>query len=73
MKFDPSVEPCGYCGREPDECICHLAPDFPDDVIDELDTDYLNSEYYEEYNKEKDDEGGGQPANDPATQEQGLD
>jgi len=41
-------EPCMYCGREPDGCVCHLAPDFPDDPIDELDTDYLSWDYYEE-------------------------
>ncbi len=50
-------EPCGYCGNDPDECVCHLAPDFPDDPILELDTDYLDWEFYEE---EDDDESGGQ-------------
>lgn len=49
------TEPCDYCGREPDECVCHLAPDFPDDPIEELDTDYLDWDYYEEEN----DEAGG--------------
>lgn len=42
------AEPCMYCGREPDECVCHLAPDFPDDPIEELDTDFLDWDYYEE-------------------------
>lgn len=50
MVFDPTSEPCLYCGREQEECICHLAPDFPDDAIDELDTDYLNWDYLEEMN-----------------------
>ncbi len=45
-------EPCGYCGNEPDECVCHLAPDFPDDPILELDTDYLDWLYYEEESDE---------------------
>ncbi len=49
-------EPCDYCGNEPDECVCHLAPDFPDDLIRELDTDYLSWEHYEE----DDDESAGQ-------------
>lgn len=48
MEYDPNTEPCLTCGREPDECVCHLAPDFPDDPIDELDTDYLDWDYYEE-------------------------
>lgn len=46
MPYDHNEEPCDYCGNEPDECICHLAPDFPDDPIDELDTDYLDWEYH---------------------------
>ena len=41
-------EPCDYCGNEPDECVCHLAPDFPDDLVEELDTDYLDWAHYEE-------------------------
>jgi len=45
-------EPCDYCGSEPDECVCHLAPDFPDEVIPELDTDMLDWEHYEEENDE---------------------
>lgn len=47
-------EPCDYCGNEPDECVCHLAPDFPDDPILELDTDYLSWDFYEEDNDASD-------------------
>ena len=47
---------CDYCGNDPDDCVCHLAPDFPDDLIEELDTDYLDWSHYEEDNNE----GGGQ-------------
>lgn len=45
MTFDPKAEPCHTCGREPEECICELAPDFehddPDPIFD--DPDYLDS------------------------------
>lgn len=44
--FDVKGEPCGGCGREADECVC--PPDFPDDPIEELDTDYLDWGFYEE-------------------------
>ena len=44
--FDTKGEPCGGCGREADECVCPL--DFPEDLIEELDTDYLDWDYYEE-------------------------
>lgn len=47
-------EPCDYCGNEPEECVCHLAPDFPDEVIPELDTNMLDWEHYEEYGDESD-------------------
>ena len=52
---DPRNEPCSVCGREPDECICGMSPDFLDDQpIRELDDpDYLDLEYYEEFNKEQ--------------------
>lgn len=43
-------EPCGYCGNEQDECVCHLAADFPDDPIEELDTEYLDWGFYQESN-----------------------
>ncbi len=33
-------EPCSVCGREPLECICVLAPDFPDNELD------LGEDYY---------------------------
>ena len=39
---------CEGCGRDSDECVCHLALDFPDDPILELDTDYLDWDHYEE-------------------------
>ncbi len=52
MSFNPKAEPCTVCGRELEECICSLALDFPDDPIDELDTDYLSWEYYQELNNE---------------------
>ncbi len=45
-------EPCDYCGNDPDECVCHLAPDFPDDPVLELDTDYLDWAHYEEDDNE---------------------
>lgn len=48
MAIDPRDEPCAVCGCEVDECICGMVPDFPDDVIDELDTDYLSWAFYEE-------------------------
>jgi hypothetical protein len=32
MAFDPKAEPCWTCGREPEDCICGLAPDIADDV-----------------------------------------
>ena len=50
------TEPCGYCGNEPESCVCHLAGDFPDELISELDTDELDWDHYEE---ENDDEGDG--------------
>lgn len=69
MKANQMIdEPCDYCGNEPDECVCHLAPDFPDDPVLELDTDYLDWDYYgendDESNRQEDfgeanlDEGG---------------
>jgi hypothetical protein len=48
MAFDPHAPPCHTCGRELDECVCGLAPDFPDDPIPELDTDQLDWDHYEE-------------------------
>lgn len=42
------MDPCDYCGNDPDECVCHLAPDFPDEPIPELDTDYLDWDHYQE-------------------------
>ncbi len=48
MSSDPRDEPCSVCGCEPEACVCGMVPDFPDDVIDELDTDYLSWAYYEE-------------------------
>ena len=46
------TESCDYCGNDHDECMCHLAPDFPDEPISELDTDYLDWDHYEEENDE---------------------
>jgi hypothetical protein len=43
---------CDYCGNEPDECVCHLAPDFPMEADPILDTDYLDWGHYEENNDE---------------------
>ena len=51
------IDYCDYCGREPDECVCRLAPDFPDEPILELDTDYLDWDFDEEENE---DENSGQ-------------
>lgn len=44
------LEYCDYCGNDADECVCHLAQDFPEDLIEELDTDYLSWAHYEENN-----------------------
>ncbi len=44
---------CDACGNESDECVC--PPELPDDLVAELDTDYLDWEFYEE----KKDEGSG--------------
>ncbi len=49
-------EPCDCCGNDPDECICHISADFPEELIPELDTDVLDFEYYEEYNEKNGDE-----------------
>jgi hypothetical protein len=65
----PPDEPCGYCGNEPAECVCHLAPDFPDDPIEELDTEYLDWGFYVETIEEENDEGSGQE--NPGTPGQG--
>lgn len=54
---EPLVEPCGYCGNEPDECVCYLAADFPDEPIMELDTDYLDWDHYIQ-EEDKDESGG---------------
>ncbi len=43
--------PCDSCGREQDECICELAGGFTEDGSEELDTDYFDFGYYEEYNR----------------------
>lgn len=48
------MDPCDYCGNDPDECVCHLAPDFPNEPIPELDTDYLDWDHYME--EDNDDE-----------------
>jgi len=47
------MDSCDYCGNDLDECVCHLAPDFPSEPILELDTDYLDWDHYVE---EEDDE-----------------
>jgi len=70
MVFNPQDEPCMGCGREADECICYLAPDFPSDVIDELDTDYLSWDFYEE---DQSDESGGNPNLSEAVEDEGSD
>lgn len=67
MSYNRDEEPCGYCGNEPDACVCHLAGDFPDDLIEELDTDYLDWDFYEEEN----DESSGQENLGGAGQDQG--
>lgn len=54
MALDPRDEPCGVCGCEPEACVCGMVPDFPDDVIDELDTSYLSWEFYEEEQEKTD-------------------
>ena len=55
MPFDPKAEPCTMCGREVDECICGLAMGLRFDTIDELDTDYLSWEFYEEEEENEED------------------
>ena len=46
MILDPAT--CDACGNDPDECVC--PPELPDDLITELDTDFLDWEFYEEKN-----------------------
>ena len=47
MAFNPKAEPCFTCGREPEECICGFAPEFPDDYsMPELDTAPLDWDIY---------------------------
>jgi hypothetical protein len=43
-------EPCLHCGREEDDCVCHLAADFPMDAIEGIDDDFFDWDYYEETN-----------------------
>lgn len=57
MVFNPDDEPCVVCGREPDECICALAADMPDNFGPELESDYLDWDFYQE---EKNNEADGQ-------------
>jgi len=45
-------EPCSVCGREPDECICGMAPDFPDDATD-IDDDYYEWDFFENEEEEE--------------------
>lgn len=56
MTFNPHDEPCGGCGNELEECVC--PPDFPDDPIEELDTDYLDWGFYELKEEKEEDENG---------------
>jgi hypothetical protein len=51
------------CGREIEECVCGLAPDFDDEPIPELDTDALDWDHYEEDN---DDDYTGNESTDQA-------
>jgi hypothetical protein len=41
-------EPCSVCGLEPNECICMLAPDFPDEVTADIDNEYYDWDFYGE-------------------------
>ena len=45
---------CDTCGNDPDECICGITSDFPNDPILELDSDYLDWDHYEEDDDETD-------------------
>lgn len=45
---------CDYCGREPEECVCKYAPDFPSEPDLEIDTDYLDWDFDEEENEDED-------------------
>jgi len=53
MKRVPS-ESCAVCGNEPEECICAMAPDFPDDLCEGIEDDDLDWDFYQEYNDEVD-------------------
>ena len=51
---------CDRCGNSPDECVCHLTLDFPDDLDRELDTDYLDWAHYEGKDEDKEEDEGEQ-------------
>ncbi len=55
MVFDPDQPYCSVCGREPEECICAMAPDLPDSFGDEIESDYLDWQFYEEERKNETD------------------
>lgn len=51
----PETHPCDSCGREQEDCICDWAGGFPDDREgEEIDTEYFDFGYYEEYNRHED-------------------
>ncbi len=53
MKRIPNEE-CAVCGNEPDECVCAMAPDFPDDLCEGIEDDDLDWDFYQEWNDEVD-------------------
>lgn len=65
-RIEPETHPCDYCGREPEECICHLAGGFPDDTIDEIDTEYFDWGFYEEVPTEESEE---EPTDEDGTEQ----
>lgn len=48
------TESCAVCGNEPDECICEMSPDFPDDLCEGIEDDDLDWDFYKEWNDEVD-------------------
>lgn len=47
-EYDLNSEPCSVCGREPAECVCALAPDFPDEELAEIEDDHYDWDFYGE-------------------------
>ena len=59
--FNPKDEPCGSCGREPDECVCGLTMDLLADPEDDLISEDLNWDLYTPDDDEDSNENEGEP------------